>query len=46
MLGLDDHEQTAQAYGTNIARLQRVKRLFDPEDVFTSAISQPLRRAA
>jgi len=46
MLGPDDHEQTAQAYGTNTDRLQQVKRLFDPEGVFTSAISLPLQRAA
>jgi FAD/FMN-containing dehydrogenase len=46
MLGPDEHEQTAQAYGTNTGRLRAVKRLFDPENVFTSAISLPLQRAA
>jgi FAD/FMN-containing dehydrogenase len=46
MLGPDEHEQTAQAYGSNTSRLQRVKRLFDSEGVFTSAISLPLQRAA
>ena len=46
MLGPDDHDQTAQAYGANIGRLQRAKRLFDPDGVFTSAISLPLERAA
>jgi FAD/FMN-containing dehydrogenase len=46
MLGPDDHEQSAQAYGANIARLQRLKRLFDPDGVFASAISLPLQRAA
>jgi FAD/FMN-containing dehydrogenase len=46
MLGPDDHEQTAQAYGPNVGRLQQVKRLFDPDGVFTSAISLPLQRAA
>ena len=46
MLGPDEHEQTAQAYGPNIGRLQRLKQLFDPDCVFTSAISLPLRRAA
>lgn len=45
-LGPDDHEQTAHAYGANTGRLQRVKRLFDPDGVFTSAISLPLQRAA
>ena len=45
-LGPDDHEQTAQAYGTNASRLRAVKRLFDPDGIFTSAISLPLQRAA
>ena len=46
MLGPGDHEQSAQAYGTNIGRLQRVKQFFDPKGVFTSTISLPLQRAA
>jgi len=46
MLGPDDHKQTAEAYGTNIGRLQRVKQHFDPDGVFASAISLPLPRAA
>jgi hypothetical protein len=46
MLGPDDYEQTAHAYGANTGRLQRVKRLVDPDGVFTSAISLPLQRAA
>ena len=46
MLGPDEHEQSAEAYGNNIGRLQRVKRLFDPEGVFSSAISLPLHRTA
>ena len=46
VLGPDDYEQTAQAYGSNAGRLQRMKRLFDPEDVFSSAISLPLQKAA
>jgi FAD/FMN-containing dehydrogenase len=45
MLGPDDDEQTAHAYGTNLGRLQQVKRLYDPDGVFTSAISLPLRTA-
>jgi FAD/FMN-containing dehydrogenase len=45
MLGPDEHEQTAQAYGSNLGRLQRVKRIFDPDGVFTSAISLPARMA-
>jgi hypothetical protein len=46
ILGPDDHEQTAQAYGNNLGRLQRVKRFFNPDGVFTSATSLPLQRAA
>ena len=46
MLGPEDDGQAARAYGANLARLQRVKRFFDPEGVFTSAISLPLQRAA
>jgi FAD/FMN-containing dehydrogenase len=46
MLGPDDYEQTAHAYGANAGRLQQLKRLFDPDGVFTSAISLPLQRAA
>ena len=46
MLGPNDYERTALAYGPNIGRLQQLKRLFDPESVFTSAISLPLQRAA
>jgi hypothetical protein len=46
MLGPDEHEQAAQAYGANLGRLQRAKRLFDPTGVFSSAIPLPLQRAA
>ena len=46
MLGAEEHEQTAQAFGSNLGKLQRVKRLFDPDGVFSSAISLPLQRAA
>jgi FAD/FMN-containing dehydrogenase len=46
MLGPTDHEQTAHAYGANAARLQQLKRRFDPDGVFSSAISLPLQRAA
>jgi Berberine and berberine like len=45
MLGPDDYDQTAHAYGANTGRLQRAKRRFDPDGVFTSAISLPLRTA-
>jgi hypothetical protein len=46
MLGPDDHEQIAHAYGSNAARLQQLKRLFDPDGIFASAVSLPLQRAA
>src|SRR6516162_6947413 len=46
VLGPDDHEQTAHAYGANTSRLQQLKRRFDPDGVFASAISLPLQRAA
>ena len=46
MLAPDGHEQTAHAYGANTGRLLQLKRLHDPEGVFTSAISLPLQRAA
>jgi len=45
MLGLDEHEQTAHAYGANIHRLQEIKRRFDADSVFMSAISPPFERA-
>jgi len=41
-LGPDDHEQTAHAYGANTGRLQELKRRFDPDGVFASAISLPV----
>jgi FAD/FMN-containing dehydrogenase len=47
MLAPHQQEQTVQAYGSNLGRLQRAKRLFDPEAIFTSAISLPdIPRAA
>jgi len=46
MLGPDEREQTAQAYGSNTSRLQTVKRLFDPEGIFCSATSLPLQKTA
>jgi FAD/FMN-containing dehydrogenase len=46
MLGPNDHQQTAHAYGANAARLQQLKRRFDPDSVFSSTISLPLQSAA
>lgn len=40
MLGPDDHEQIAHAYGSNAARLCAAKKHFDPDGVF-SAIALP-----
>jgi hypothetical protein len=42
MLGPDEHEQTGQAYGSNGGRLTTLKRVFDPDGIFTSAISLPV----
>jgi FAD/FMN-containing dehydrogenase len=41
LLGPDDREQAAGAYGGNAARLRAVKRRFDPDGVFASAIPLP-----
>lgn len=45
MLGPEEHEQNARAYGSNTARLQELKLIFDPEEIFTSAISIPVQKA-
>ena len=37
----DDREQVPEAYGGNAARLRVLKRRFDPDGVFTSAIPLP-----
>ena len=41
LLGPDDREQAASAYGGNAARLRVLKRRFDPDGVFASAIPLP-----
>jgi hypothetical protein len=41
LLGPDDREQAAAAYGGNAARLRVLKRRFDPDRVFASAIPLP-----
>ena len=41
LLGPDDREQAAAAYGDNAARLRALKRRLDPDRVFTSAIPLP-----
>ncbi|MBT0770665.1 FAD-binding oxidoreductase [Kineosporia sp. J2-2] len=35
VLGPDDHDQIARAWGTNAERLTRVKQKYDPDGVFT-----------
>ena len=42
-LGPDNLEQVRHAYGANAARLLELKRHFDPDDMFRSAISLPGR---
>ncbi len=41
LLGPDDREQAREAYGGNAARLSVLKRRFDPDRVFASAIPLP-----
>ncbi|HYZ34555.1 MAG TPA: FAD-binding oxidoreductase [Crenalkalicoccus sp.] len=41
LLGPDNREQAAGAYGGNAARLRVLKRRFDPDGVFASAIPLP-----
>jgi FAD/FMN-containing dehydrogenase len=41
LLGPDNREQARAAYGRNAARLRALKRRFDPDGVFTSAIPLP-----
>lgn len=41
LLGPEDREQAADAYGGNAARLLAAKRRFDPDGVFASAIPLP-----
>ena len=41
LLGPDEREQAADAYGGNAARLLAVKRRVDPDGVFSSAIPLP-----
>jgi FAD/FMN-containing dehydrogenase len=41
LLGPNDREQVAEAYGGNAARLRVLKHCFDPDGVFASAIPLP-----
>jgi hypothetical protein len=42
LLGPDDADRAAKSFGTNVERLARVKQLYDPENVFCSAIPLPI----
>jgi hypothetical protein len=46
LLGLDDADRAAQSFGPNAERLAKVKRLYDPDNVFCSAIPLPIGRRA
>ena len=42
LLGLGDTDRAAERVGRNVERLARVKHLYDPENVFRSAIPFPI----
>ena len=44
LLGSDGVDRAAESFGTNVERLARVKQLYDPENVFCSAIPLPIGR--
>jgi hypothetical protein len=46
LLGPDDADSAAESFGRNVERLARVKRLYDPDNVFCSAIPLPPGRQA
>jgi len=46
LLGSCDTDRAAESFGPNVERLARVKQLYDPENVFCSAIPLPIRRRA
>jgi len=46
LLGADDMDRVAESFGPNLDRLVRVKQLYDPDNVFRSAIPLPTSRRA
>jgi hypothetical protein len=46
LLGIGNTDRAAESSGPNIERLARVKKLYDPDDVFCSAIPLPTVRHA
>jgi hypothetical protein len=46
LLASSDTDRAAQSFGPNVERLARVKQLYDPENVFCSAIPLPIGRRA
>jgi FAD/FMN-containing dehydrogenase len=46
LLGSDDADRAAESFGPNAERLARVKQLYDPDNVFRSAIPLPIGRRA
>ena len=41
LLGPNDHAQISESYGDNGERLRKIKKQFDPNGVFDSAIPLP-----
>ena len=46
LLASGDTDRASESFGPNAGRLARVKQLYDPENVFCSAIPLPLGRRA
>ena len=46
LLGPDDADRAAGSFGPNAERLAKVKQLYDPDNVFRSAIPLPIGRRA
>jgi FAD/FMN-containing dehydrogenase len=45
MMGPEAHDQIPYAYGSNLQRVQSLKKRFDPDGIFTSAIPLPRGQA-